>query len=247
MFSSVLFRELFAKAVLKLAHDPVSNVRVKLAMKAHRFAPMCAEMPEFRSALTALRGDTDVDVREYMLAFKEKARLETSMFTYETSVLVDTRKMENELQSFSKRSEIKEILLKNIMKNGQIDDGSSDSQHSSTNRERLLESERSAQRSSFGRKVSVSSMVIDKEVVIEDDNSSNSNSSSGGGGNGLKRVLRRSRSFNRLVSQHPNERTHILEKSKLGDSEVKFSGSSHGGDAQKQFGLLRLISRKKEG
>mmetsp|Transcript_34249 Transcript_34249/g.134179 ORF Transcript_34249/g.134179 Transcript_34249/m.134179 type:complete len:667 (-) Transcript_34249:3470-5470(-) len=62
VFSSVFFREFFCQAVVDLAEDPLSNVRLKIARNVPAFTPACITVPEFKSMLRELRKDKDQDV-----------------------------------------------------------------------------------------------------------------------------------------------------------------------------------------
>uniref|UniRef100_A0A7S0G229 Uncharacterized protein n=1 Tax=Rhodosorus marinus TaxID=101924 RepID=A0A7S0G229_9RHOD len=62
VFSSVFFREFFCQAVVDLAEDPLSNVRLKLARHVPAFMPACGTVPEFESMLRELQKDRDQDV-----------------------------------------------------------------------------------------------------------------------------------------------------------------------------------------
>ncbi|KAA8499966.1 Serine/threonine-protein phosphatase 4 regulatory subunit 4 [Porphyridium purpureum] len=62
-YSARLFRTLFATPVLRLAADPVPNVRIKLARHLDRLFERCHNMTEFMTAAELLLDDDDADVR----------------------------------------------------------------------------------------------------------------------------------------------------------------------------------------
>ncbi|KAJ8903369.1 hypothetical protein NDN08_004477 [Rhodosorus marinus] len=62
IFSSVFFREFFCQAVVDLAEDPLSNVRLKIARHVPELMPVCGTVPEFKSMLRELQKDKDQDV-----------------------------------------------------------------------------------------------------------------------------------------------------------------------------------------
>jgi hypothetical protein len=62
-YSCVLFRDLFTDHLVPLAHDPTSNIRLRLAASIPRFAPACHQTDCFRDLLAAIREDSDVDVK----------------------------------------------------------------------------------------------------------------------------------------------------------------------------------------
>lgn len=63
-YSKCLFRDTFASQVLKLANDPVSNVRLRVAMIFPTIAPACHQMDQFREVQQLFENDTDADVKE---------------------------------------------------------------------------------------------------------------------------------------------------------------------------------------
>ena len=77
-FSNLLFRDLFAAKVLRLANDPVVNVRLRLSGVFEKFAPACVQMDEFRIALNTLKSDEDIDIKGRMqnMDLKVEAALE---------------------------------------------------------------------------------------------------------------------------------------------------------------------------
>lgn len=75
VFSHKGFSELFAGDMLRLAVDPVPNVRIRIASLMAKMAPMCADMIIYEKALDALQKDKDQDVVEIMKRHNESARL----------------------------------------------------------------------------------------------------------------------------------------------------------------------------
>jgi len=73
-YSRALFQKLFAAHTLRLAADPVVNVRVKLALHIHELAPLCGELAEFTSAVELLADDDDADVCAAMSDAAERVR-----------------------------------------------------------------------------------------------------------------------------------------------------------------------------
>lgn len=64
MYSRCLFRDTFGMEVLKLAYDPVSNVRLRVAMLLPAIAPACYQLEGFESSVAALKRDTVSDIKE---------------------------------------------------------------------------------------------------------------------------------------------------------------------------------------
>jgi hypothetical protein len=61
-FSASLFKSLLAASTLRMAEDPVPNVRLRLGNVIHEFAHACWEMPQYQHAIAVLREDNDLDV-----------------------------------------------------------------------------------------------------------------------------------------------------------------------------------------
>jgi hypothetical protein len=71
-YSDGLFRQSFSCGVLRLALDPVPNVRLRLANMIHTIAPACMDTADFRDAVSALREDNDMDVKQAMEDIDER-------------------------------------------------------------------------------------------------------------------------------------------------------------------------------
>jgi len=74
IFSKARFQRLFARYALKLAGDPVSNVRLRLAVHMRAIAYACQDMPEFQSAMRSLQDDDDEDVLTELRGFDSHLR-----------------------------------------------------------------------------------------------------------------------------------------------------------------------------
>lgn len=96
MFSEVVFERIFANRVLRLASDPVSNVRRALAGAMPAFAPWCQGLEAFEPALQNLREDADKDVRECMETFVTKASQYVSLGRRNESMEYNRRAQELE-------------------------------------------------------------------------------------------------------------------------------------------------------
>jgi len=72
IFCRATFRSLFATQVLKLAHDPVSNVRLKVGYMMGELSFACRDMPEYLAALEELTGDEDGNVRDSVAQMSKK-------------------------------------------------------------------------------------------------------------------------------------------------------------------------------
>lgn len=66
IYSRCLFRDTYGSEVLKLAYDPVPNVRIRTAKILPHVAAACYQMEEFHTALEQLKKDEDRDVRDVM-------------------------------------------------------------------------------------------------------------------------------------------------------------------------------------
>lgn len=71
-YSGQLFRRTFSASVLRMAEDPVPNVRLRLASTIHHLAFACQDMEELESAVATLEIDNDKDVFEAMAGYKER-------------------------------------------------------------------------------------------------------------------------------------------------------------------------------
>lgn len=74
-YSSHSFAILYTPALLRLARDPVDNVRVKVVTRLHRAIRACRHdmVDGFEETLEALRRDSCLDVRERMRGFPHRA------------------------------------------------------------------------------------------------------------------------------------------------------------------------------
>jgi len=99
-FSTLTFRNLFARDVLRLAYDPLSSVRLRLASFLHQLAPACDKMPEFDDAAVRLKQDSDPDVRERMAGIEQ--RVSKAMRVAAEKIMEDREKQEQEAELFRK-------------------------------------------------------------------------------------------------------------------------------------------------
>jgi hypothetical protein len=74
-YSSQLFRRTFASGVLRMADDPVPNVRLRLASILHVVAYLCKELEELEHAVSVLSTDNDIDVQRAMIGYEERVRV----------------------------------------------------------------------------------------------------------------------------------------------------------------------------
>lgn len=74
VFSHKRFAELFAGEMLRLANDPVANVRIRLASLLADMAPMCMGSAAYVKALEILQKDSDMDVAALMRKHEETVR-----------------------------------------------------------------------------------------------------------------------------------------------------------------------------
>eukprot|EP00179_Madagascaria_erythrocladioides_P023358 CAMPEP_0198336566 /NCGR_PEP_ID=MMETSP1450-20131203/21063_1 /TAXON_ID=753684 ORGANISM="Madagascaria erythrocladiodes, Strain CCMP3234" /NCGR_SAMPLE_ID=MMETSP1450 /ASSEMBLY_ACC=CAM_ASM_001115 /LENGTH=709 /DNA_ID=CAMNT_0044041315 /DNA_START=37 /DNA_END=2166 /DNA_ORIENTATION=+ len=72
-FSTTLFQKYFSNDMLLMAKDPISNVRLKLALILPELATICEQSPEFMRAYHSLAKDRDVDVRYAIQMHNRKA------------------------------------------------------------------------------------------------------------------------------------------------------------------------------
>lgn len=75
VFSHHRFAEIFAADMLRLANDPVVNVRIRLTNLLAKMAPMCYGSPQYVKAVEVLRTDTDVDILDLMHDHEEAVRV----------------------------------------------------------------------------------------------------------------------------------------------------------------------------
>ncbi|GAB0492405.1 hypothetical protein MMPV_003667 [Pyropia vietnamensis] len=93
LFSRVLFRDVFASATLRLAADPVPNVRLRLVRALPALCRACAQMDELHRAMEALHEDSDPDVR---VAIREVAPALDACLRHSASADVDDERREDE-------------------------------------------------------------------------------------------------------------------------------------------------------
>lgn len=93
LFSRVLFRDVFASATLRLAADPVPNVRLRLVRALPALGRACAQMDELHRAMEALHEDSDPDVR---VAVREIAPVLDACLRHSVSADVDDERREDE-------------------------------------------------------------------------------------------------------------------------------------------------------
>lgn len=93
LFSRVLFRDVFASATLRLAADPVPNVRLRLVRALPALGRACAQMDELHRAMEALHEDSDPDVR---VAVREVAPVLDACLSHSVSADVDDERREDE-------------------------------------------------------------------------------------------------------------------------------------------------------
>lgn len=96
-FSGQLFRRTFSGSVLRMADDPVPNVRLRLASELHNFAHACDGLPELEHAIECLNMDNDKDVREAMMKYRTKAKAKKN----ETAQVEDSKKLQAEVELFN--------------------------------------------------------------------------------------------------------------------------------------------------
>lgn len=93
LFSRVLFRDVFASATLRLAADPVPNVRLRLVRALPALGRACAQMDELHRAMEVLHEDCDPDVR---VAVREIAPALDACLRHSVSADVDDERREDE-------------------------------------------------------------------------------------------------------------------------------------------------------
>mmetsp|Transcript_12255 Transcript_12255/g.37381 ORF Transcript_12255/g.37381 Transcript_12255/m.37381 type:complete len:820 (+) Transcript_12255:360-2819(+) len=201
VFSSWFFREFFVKPVFKLSEDTVSNVRVKLAMHAHKLAPRCGNMFEFQAMLAKLRNDPDVDVRQAMEDFKQRQEAENAVFVSEESLVKDQKKLADEKAFYTKRSDAAEAARQKNRYEG-TDGGRSEK---TRNLRRGLESSVTSLRGSMAKRTSSFTEGTEGKGGAKAEESDDESS-------GFIRALKRSNSFSRRrrssSAEPPASRAH---------------------------------------
>lgn len=76
MFSALAFERMFARFLLRMATDTVSNIRLKIARYLHLCAIACQSVAGYDEVIYALRHDDDVDVRTAMIGFTDRVNTE---------------------------------------------------------------------------------------------------------------------------------------------------------------------------
>jgi len=112
LFSRVLFRDVFASATLRLASDPVPNVRLRLVRALPALGRACAQMDELHRALDVLHEDPDPDVR---VAVREVAPALEACLRHSISADADDERRED--QELSRR----ELVLSSSVNSGRLD------------------------------------------------------------------------------------------------------------------------------
>jgi hypothetical protein len=74
IYSHALFRQSYSCSVLRLAEDPVPNVRLRVAGMIHNMAPACLELGDYLEAVEVLKGDNDIDVKQAMEGVDERIK-----------------------------------------------------------------------------------------------------------------------------------------------------------------------------
>lgn len=99
-YSRILFRDTFGAALLRLAHDRVSNVRLRAAKLLHKAAAACHQMEEFYTAMEALKTDHDVDVQYEIRDLNQ--RVSTVLEEAKGSFEEDMRREEEEQELYAR-------------------------------------------------------------------------------------------------------------------------------------------------
>lgn len=72
-YSGQLFRRTFSSSTLRMADDPVPNVRLRLASILHNVSYLCKDLEELGHAVSVLNADNDIDVHQAMVGYAERA------------------------------------------------------------------------------------------------------------------------------------------------------------------------------
>lgn len=91
IYSAYGFEQMFARHLFRLSRDPVSNVRLKMAMNLHRVAVPCHSLEEYKMVIYSLKNDREWDVRRAMDGFGERAA--TLIQRYRTHCKRDAKKL----------------------------------------------------------------------------------------------------------------------------------------------------------
>lgn len=76
MFSTLAFERMFARFLLRMALDKVSNIRLKIATNLHLCAIACQSIVGYDDVIYSLRHDRDIDVRTTMIGFSDRMNSE---------------------------------------------------------------------------------------------------------------------------------------------------------------------------
>jgi hypothetical protein len=109
-YSSALFKNLFSASTLRMAEDPVANVRLRLGTVIDEFAPACWDLPQFQHAITVLKEDNDNDVIQVMK--DADSRIDTKMSRREVLRLEDSDRERAELDLVERYQRNKSDLKK---------------------------------------------------------------------------------------------------------------------------------------
>lgn len=116
LYSRCLFRDTFGMEVLKLAHDSVSNVRLRVAILLPAIAPACYQLEEFQPVVDVLKKDSVCDIQEVALKIEEK--IEKSLMkareNFEEDMILEdeerelySRHLQNRREANKKKSNLK--------------------------------------------------------------------------------------------------------------------------------------------
>lgn len=120
-YSRILFRDTFALELLRLARDPISNVRYRVAQVIAKVAPATHQMEEFHRAIKSLAEDPDVDVRDAVKGMEARVEqsLEEGVKTFEEDLDREdeeqnmyARHLEAQREANKKKSTVKETANK---------------------------------------------------------------------------------------------------------------------------------------
>lgn len=120
-YSRILFRDTFALALLRLARDPISNVRYRVAQVIEKVAPGTHQMEEFHRAVKTLVVDPDVDVKNEMhdMQGRVERSIEAGQKTFEEDLDREdeeqnmyARHLEAQREANKKKNTVKETASK---------------------------------------------------------------------------------------------------------------------------------------
>mmetsp|Transcript_22630 Transcript_22630/g.60155 ORF Transcript_22630/g.60155 Transcript_22630/m.60155 type:complete len:802 (+) Transcript_22630:392-2797(+) len=119
VFSSIRFRELFAKDMLELASDPVPNIRLKVASLLPQIAPRAEGMAVFQRSLILLYRDNDTDIKKVMKKYEGLVELETQKMKENQDKDYEMQKAEDEFYGESKARKPEEPSEADVGADGQ--------------------------------------------------------------------------------------------------------------------------------